>query len=327
MKHLLLIILSIIAFSCETDVDVIDYSGSVPIVYCVLNQDDTVHRLRISRSYLSTNGTIAPASSDSLTIPGELNISIEAVDKDQVTDHFPFEPIPIQKDSGFFPHSVNGIFQGIFAIKENTMYRLILEIKEWDYVAYSSFVTLGDFQLVDPSFPEVRDIHMLEDHNPIIHWTKCQNAAVYQVGIRVHYQEMKAEQIESKSRLFLFTTTFYRDDPGSFYSYSINSNQFYKRMSESIQVDPACLRKLTSIDVCVIAGSESVGVYMTTQEQQDPFQVYDYTNMINGQGIFGSCKTVETKGFILDDQSLDSLAYGNMTKSLNFFDSNGYRKN
>lgn len=326
MKTFLLLCLLILACSCSSDIDVFDDSGSVPIVYCVLNQDDTVHYLRISRSYLSTNGTIPPASSDSLTIPGELSISVEVIDNNEVAGHFPFEPIPIQKDTGFFPHSVNGIFQGIFAIKGNTLYRLILEIKEWDYVAYSSFVTLGDFQLVDPAFPKVRDIHMLEDHNPIIHWTKSQNAAVYQVGLRVHYQEMKAEQIENKSLLFLFTTTFYRDDPGSFYSYSINSNQFYKKMSESIQVDPACLRKFTGLDVCVIAGSESVGVYMTTQEQQDPFQVYDYTNMINGQGIFGSSKTVETKGFKLDDQSLDSLAYGNMTQSLNFFDSNGYRK-
>jgi len=312
--------------SCETGIDVIDDSGAVPIVYCILNQDDSVQHLRISRSYLSTNGLIPPGSSDSLTIPGEVNLSIEVVENKQVTDHYLFEPISIQKDSGFFPSDVNGIYQGIFSIKENTLYRLIVEIQEWDYVSYSSFVTVGDFQLVDPSYPEVRDIHMLEDHNPVIHWTRSLNAAVYQVGIRVHYQEMIAEQIDSKSLLFLFTTTFYRDDPGSFYSYSINSNQFYKRMAESIRIDPAYLRKITGIDICVIAGSESVGVYMTTQESQDPFQVFDYTNMINGLGIFGSCKTIEARGFKLDDQSLDSLAYGKMTKSLNFLDSNGFRK-
>jgi len=326
MKTYLLIILSIFVFSCETGIDVTDDSGSVPIVYCILNQDDSVQRLRISRSYLSTNGLIPPGSSDSLTIPGEVNLSIEVVENKQVTDHYLFEPISIQKDSGFFPSEVNGIYQGIFGIKENTTYRLILEIKEWDYVSYSSFVTVGDFQLVDPAFPKVRDIHMLNDHNPVIHWTRSLNAAVYQVGIRVHFQEMIAEQIDSISLLFLFTTTFNRDDPGSFYSYSINSNQFYKRMAESIQSDPAYLRKLTGIDVCVIAGSESVGVYMTTQESQDPFQVLDYTNFINGLGIFGSCKTVEARGFKLDDQSMDSLAYGNMTKSLNFLDSDGYRK-
>ncbi len=326
MKRLPLIILSIIVCSCETDIDVIDDSGAVPIVYFVMNQNDTAHHLRINRSYLSSNGTIPPASSDSLIIPGKLNISVEVVDNNQVTGHFPFDPVLMQKDSGFFPNSVNGIFRGIFPIKENTTYRLIVEIKEWDYLSYASIKTLGDFQVIDPTYPEVRDIHMLEDHNPVIHWTRSLNAAVYQVGIRVHYQEMIAEHIESKSLLLLFTTTFYRDDPGSFYSYSINSNQFYKRMSESIQAEPAYLRKLTGIDVCVIAGSESVGVYMTTQASQDPFQVFDYTNLINGMGIFGSCKTVECRGFKLDDQSLDSLAYGNMTKSLNFLDSDGFRK-
>ncbi|MFH0760096.1 MAG: hypothetical protein V2A67_01165 [Bacteroidota bacterium] len=326
MKQYPLIILLLFAFSCETGIDVTDDSWPVPIVYCILNQADSIQRLRISRSYLSQNGLIPPASSDSLTIPGKVNAIIEVVENSRITGEFILEPHKIQKDSGFFPNDVNWIYQGVFKIKDNTTYRLTIDIGEWNYVSCSSIVTLDDFDLVDPVYPEVRDIHMLEDHSPVIHWTKSLNAAVYQVGFRVHYKEMEGDRTENKSFAIPFNMIFYRDDPGGFYSYSVNSNQFYKRLSESIPADSALLRIFISTDVFVIAGNESLGVYLTTLASPDPFQVFDYTNLINGHGIFGSCKTREIKGFKLDDQSLDTLAYGRYTRSLNFLDSDGHRK-
>ncbi len=326
MKHKLIFILALLAWSCESDIDVVDTSGSVPIVYCVLNQDDTIQSLKLSRSYLSTNATIPPLSADSLIIPGEVNITIEIVENSKVISVNRLEACSIQKDSGFFPNERNGVYQAFFKIRENTTYRLIIEIKALDYLAYSSFQSLGDFTLVDPAYPEARSIHILDDHNPVIHWTRSNNAAIYQVGFRVNYKEFLDDQSSDKSTIILFTTVFNRTDPGAFYTYTVNSNQFYNRLAAAIPQDDKVLRQFESIDALVIAGSESLGFYLNSQQMQDPFQFYEYKNLINGQGVFGACKTRETKGFKIDDQSIDSLAYGTYTKHLNFLDSDGHRK-
>ncbi|MFA5816316.1 MAG: hypothetical protein WC865_11915 [Bacteroidales bacterium] len=327
MRYLVFIVLMGLTWSCETEIDVVDESGSVPVVYCILNQDDTIHSLRLSRSYLTKNAQNPPVSIDSLVVKGKVNITIETVENSQVLSENRLLPYPISKDSGFFPSDLQWIYQANFKMKVNTLYRLIIEIKDWDYVAYSSIQSLGDFDLVDPGYPEARKIHLLDDHNPLIHWTRSQNAAVYQVGFRVHFKEIRGDQSQDKSIIILLTTAFYRNDPGAFYTYSINSNFFYKRLAESIPVDNTLLRQFINTDVFVIAGSESIGFYLNAQEKQDPFQFFDYKNLINGQGVFGSCKTKETKGFKIDDQSLDSLAYGSYTKQLNFLDSDGHRKN
>ncbi|HBB90276.1 MAG TPA: hypothetical protein DC042_00725 [Bacteroidales bacterium] len=326
MRYAAIILLLLLAVSCESEIDVVDESGSVPVIYCILNQDDTVQSLRLTRSYLTNNARIPPPSSDSLNIPGKVCISIEEVKNEQVTQSYLLLPRIVQKDSGFFPNTIHWVYQGSFKVVESNTYRLIIDIKDWDFAGYSSFVSLGDFQLVDPAYPEARKIHMLDDHNPLIHWTKSQNAAVYQVGIRIHYQEISGDQLEEKSIVIPFTTAFYRDYPGGFYSYTINSNQFYKRLSELMPVNESLLRQFSGADVFVIAGSESLAFFLTSQERQDPFQLFDYKNIINGQGVFGSCKTKETKGFRLDAQSLDTLAYGFYTHSLNFLDSDGHRK-
>ena len=327
MKYLISFVLVVLIWSCETEIDVVDDSGSVPIVYCILNQDDTIQSVRLSRSYLSTNADYPPVSGDSLMVQGKVNITIETVENSMVVSEYRFEPYRVSKDSGFFPNDNQWIYRCNFRIKDNTFYRLIIEIKDRDYLAYSSFHSPGEFSLIDPAYPEARRIHLLDDHNPLIHWTKSQNAAVYQVGYRVHYREISTDAIEEKSTAVLFTTAFWRNDPGAFYSYTVNSNQFYKRLAGSIPAGNRVLREFISTDVFVIAGSESVGFYLNAQDNQDPFQFLDYKNIINGQGVFGSCKTVETKGFKLDDQSLDTLAYGSYTNQLNFLDSNGHRKN
>ena len=327
MRNFILLLFAAFACSCETEIDVVDESGSVPVIYCILNQDDTVQSLRLSRSYLSGDALTPPVSSDSLMISGKVSITIETVENSMVVAESRFLPYPVGKDSGFFPNTLHWIYRNQFKVKENTAYRLIIEIKDWDYLTYSSFLSLGDFDLVDPAYPEARKLHLVDDHNPLIHWTRSQNAAVYQAGFRIHFQEIGGGHIEEKSMVILFTTAFYRNDPGAFYSYTVNSNQFYKRLAESITGDQNLLRQFQSLDVFVIAGSESVGFYLNAQERQDPFQFFDYNNLINGQGVFGSVKTKETKGFRIDDQSMDSLAYGRFTNQLNFLDSDGHRKN
>jgi hypothetical protein len=326
MRVFFILIGILLLAGCQTEIEVVDDTGSVPIVYCVLNQDDTVQQLRLARSYLSYNATNPPLSADSLLVGGKVNITIEEVGNSLVTAVNPMLPFLAPKDSGFFPGTANRIYRGSFQVKDNTLYRLIVEIKGMDYLAYSSFMSLGDFELVDPAYPLVRKIHLVDDHNPLIHWTRCPNAAVYQVGYRVHYTEFREDVAEDKTVVILFATAFYRNDPGAFYSFTVNSNQFYKRMAETLKADSGLLRKIATIDTFVIAGSESLGFYLSSYVQQDPFFTVDFRNVLNGQGIFGSCRTREAPGFMLDDQSIDSLAYGFYTAKLNFLDSNGHRK-
>jgi hypothetical protein len=326
MKSLLAIILVMACISCETDIKLLDDTGYRQVVYCLLNQNDTTQKIRLSRTYLSSNGQTSPLSEDSLIINDNLRVTVEAYTDLNLIGTYSFHSVDMTKDSGFFPSGNQYYFESFFPILNQATYRLIVEIKDRDYIAFSSIAALGDFSLIDPAYPAGRAIHILDDHNLIFHWTKCNNAAVYQVGFRLNFREINGDSIQEKSVPILFTTVFVRDDPGLFYSYSVNSTQYYKKLAELIPVNNQVLREFISIDSFVIAGSESLGIYLNALNNQDPFHIYDYKNILNGTGLFGSIRTRKTDGFQLDRQSLDTLAYGRFTNQLNFLDSDGHRK-
>jgi hypothetical protein len=80
------------------------------------------------------------------------------------------------------------------------------------------------------------------------------------------------------------------------------------------------------VDAVIISGGEELGYYMQLQEGGQTFSIIDYSNIKNGFGIFSSQVVRKINGFRLTEQSIDTLAYGVVTKKLNFVDRTGSRR-
>ncbi len=312
--------------SCETELDVIAPADPTPVVYCVLNQDSTFQYLRLSKSYIVEDGTVPPGNSDSILFPGSTRIAVEEIIGGEVTKRAFFSPVNVVKDSGFFPRTEHWVYRAEFKVRPETDYRLIIYLDKLDKIVYSSCYSVGDFEIVNPLYPEVRYIHMLPDHNLSFYWTKSLNAAIYQLGFMMHYLEISPETTVEKEILIPLKSIFYLETRDNLFSYPINSTNFYSYLAETLPADPTILRKCLDIDAVVLSGGEELGYYMRIQEAGQTFSLIDYTDIVNGIGIFSSEVTRKIKGFNLTEQSIDSLAYGQVTNKLNFVDRTGTRK-
>jgi hypothetical protein len=327
MKSALLPIIAglFILFGCETDINVIEPSKPVPVVYCILNQDSDVQYLSLTRSYITEDATIPPQEQDSILFARATKIAVEEIIGGEVSRRLFFSPYEVKKDSGFFPSTERWAYRAEFKVKPETDYRLIIYIDAFEKIAYSTCFTVGDFNITNPVYPEVRYIHMLPDHNLSFYWTKSRNAAIYQLGFVMHYLEMGDETLE-KEILIPLKSIFYLSTTNNLFTYPVNSTNFYTYLAQSLTVDPGLLRKCESIDAVIISGGEELGYYMRTQESGQAFSLMDYSNIQNGIGIFSSKVVRRINGFKLTEQSIDSLAYGQFTRDLNFVDRSGTRK-
>jgi len=322
---LIFLITSMLVSSCETDLNIVNPAPPTPVVFCILDQDSPVQYLRLSRSYISGNGTIPPDETDSLLFARDTKVVIEEMVNGKVTNQAFFLPVDMGKDSGFFPSEVNWNYRAEFTVKPGTDYRLIVYIDDFDKIVYSTCYTVGKFDILNPLYPEVRYIHMLPDHNLSFYWTKSSNAAIYQIAFQMHYLEMGEDETIEKKILIPLKSIFYLETTENKFSYPVNSTSFYNYLARELPVDPMVLRKFLSIDAIIISGGEELGYYMQIQESGQAFTLMDYSNITNGIGIFSSKVLRKIDGFSLTDQSIDTLAYGHATKDLNFVDRTGTR--
>ena len=324
-RYSILLFVLILA-SCDADLDVFREGDPTPVVYCVLDQDKSVQSLRLTRSYNSFRASVPPDSPDSIKFSEAIDIALEQVDGNNTEKRAFFVPVSIEKDSGFFPVAENWIYQTDMVILPDKTYKLILYLNETDKIIYSTCTTVTPFTIVNPAYPEVRDLHLQVDHNPQFYWTNSKNAGIYQMGFILHYDEFTAETTESKSVLIDLNTRFVPDPSEHFISQSINSTQFYMKLNELLDHKPEVIRRFTGLDAMIICGGEELAYLIRLQQAGQTFSLMEFTNIYNGIGIFSSRLIRKTEGFRLTAQTIDSIAYGRYTYDLNFLDRNGVRE-
>jgi hypothetical protein len=328
MTRYLLTIATLMAalWSCETDLEVMTPSAPTPVVYCILDQDSTMQYLRLSKSYVVKDASVPIGEPDSILFSRATKVAVEEVVGGEVTRRAYFEPVNVVKDSGFFPYRESWVYRAEFPVRPETDYRLVVYIDEFDHIVYSSTYTVGDFRIVNPLYPEVRYIHMLPDHNLSFYWTKSANAAIYQLGFIMHYEEINEDQVEEKEITIPLKSIFYLNTLDNLIFYPINSSNFYGYLAGHLPVSPTALRRFKSIDAIIISGGEELGYYMRIQETGQDFGLMEFSNISNGIGVFSSRVIRRVNDFHLTDQSIDTLAYGKMTNDLNFVDRTGTRR-
>lgn len=326
MKYGFLIALVAILFACDSDIDLIFEGDPIPVVYCLLDPGEDLQTIRLSKSYLSDQVQSHADSPDLIYYQTKVSLAVERMENNKVVDHTEFLPVTIEKDSGNFPGTEHVVYQATMSVAYSTTYRLVIFIEEINRLVYAYTTTQGKFSVVDPAYPEVRSIHLVTDHNPVFHWTQADNASIYQLCFQLNYYESDSLSTRLKSAVIPLKTLIKRESPGRFYVFDINSNQFYIALGALLDPDEHVLRSFESLDAFVIAGGEELAVHYETEEEGDPFRIIDYTNLQNGLGFFSSIGYAYSRGFKITGQTVDSLAYGQYTKQLNFLDRDGNRK-
>jgi hypothetical protein len=165
-------------------------------------------------------------------------------------------------------------------------------------------------------------ISMLSEKPVSMSWRR-DTSFYYEFKITVHYENYysnnTSEERSFDHKMVLGQLAQWQiDSLGPIHEYTLYGHKFYEIMKGKVDKDSVEYRKFRSIDFSLQNADPIFVDYVESRQFQTDYNSRMATNIVNGLGIFTAINHVDYIGYWLNQQSLDSLALGSITKNLKF---------
>ncbi len=294
--------------SCEVEFSPNAKWKNVPVVYCVIDQDDDTTWARVQRCYLSEDNIYSYGqNTDSINYPqGSIEVSLLAYENGALKDSIHFSDTVRDRQPGDFANIAQPLY---YAVTRPGGTRRLRD--SWQYVL--NVRNAADGKLLSTTSP-ISLIHQSNptlitkpsvtvtvnndttggfgfyDVNPttnrrnacLIKWNLLDNARLYQPFVRFYYQ---VDGITKHVDLLCPIST------SSEVRYS--RDLFLEDLRKKLASDTCRKRYIPRVDIYLTCCSEELKVYMSTANQNGTLdQNHDvYNNIQGGIGVFASRRT------------------------------------
>jgi hypothetical protein len=190
----------------------------------------------------------------------------------------------------------------------------------------NNLVTFAETDLVNnfssPTLSTVTAINLANSEPYRIKCVSSKNAALQGLEARFRYLERvnNTPNFVEKSVIYsLGTFTPSTTNGGELFEFLMSGDAFYQYLASQIPNDPNVTRPANAVKIDFIAKIGDLGFYTYYVVNQPGNSVYnqpEYTNILNGRGIF-ACRLDSTKtNYQLNSPSTDSLNFGRFTGDL-----------
>ncbi|MDQ3192582.1 MAG: hypothetical protein M3Q58_13395 [Bacteroidota bacterium] len=303
-----LIILSLIAFfsSCSSDLDVNAPYKEIPVVYGLLNQNDSVHYVKITKAFLGKADAYDMAMvRDSSEYRDILDVKINEIINGNVSRTFNLERTLIKnKRPGVFyspDHYVYAFTTPTQALNASAKYKLIAKNKELDTEVSSITDLVNSFTISRPSTSDLATISYSANNNLTdltIAWVSAINARRYNIFVVFKYFDVDKSSGDPSTYDTIPRTIDWSYDfkskssrGGEEMAFKMTGTEFFSKVAEKVpNATPNTERLAHTIDFNFSVAGEELNTYMEVNEpitgvvQEKP----EYTNIENGIGIFSS---------------------------------------
>jgi hypothetical protein len=311
--------------SCENDLEVNAEYKEVIVVYGLLDVLQAKQYIKINKAYLSeTNGAIEDAKvADSLYLD-----SVEAMLVDGNGTQYPLSrENGIAKESGIFTNEVNFLYTTDVQLDPDRTYTL--KVKNPITKSEVSSVTkmVGIPFLTTPfrtnQFPWFVD----SAKNIIFKFGSGENAVIYDVRLRFWYEEMHVSDTSVKELKYrdwytIRNKTLTSDEGGVPVERSLKGQLLFDLLGATIEHDDSLRRRALNVDLEIFGGGIEISNYISISTPSIGIvqKQTDYTNIINGVGLFSSRNKYGVYGVPLHDATKFNLRRNSQTRPLNFID-------
>jgi hypothetical protein len=318
-----LILVSLIS-ACSNDLVVVDQWKDIPVVWGLLNKSDTAHYIRVEKAFLdpTTSAYDIARIPDSLYYENAV-VTLKRVNTGQVftLDRVNGDLEGYPREDGTFAESPNYLYKikaNVINLVAGESYEFKLQRGNETTPVTAHTIIIPKPILTEPNPSPGTKISFKYNSNVKFSWREVPDAGIYDLKLVFHYSEKLDSVILPTPKSFEWNV-----ERNISYTEVIKSGiEFYNAVKSNIQVDVHKTRTFDGIDIIVWAGGKELADFIKithantgiTSTQDIP----KYTNLSEGVGIFSSRNNALYTGFILTDQSLDSLKNGVITKSLNF---------
>lgn len=320
---LLVIASMVILNSCSDELEVVADSGYSPVVYCILNPADSVHYLRIGKSYLAFGDAREnPPDSDSLIYQENFYAYlVENLNGEETGDIHYFVPSEVNfRDSGFFNSENLELMKVNYRLTPGSEYSLYIYSPELPDLIVGSTRVIHPAEILDPVYYPGREITILPDQGYAMRWTNKTKYAVYQPILRIHYREGDKE-FQTHKFLDLQLPGVSSVSEATVITDFINGENFYKYILAQLDMPAQGVqRKIIGFDLEICAGGEELNLFVLQEEELGiPIgSAGAYSNLDGAVGIFAARVYSGSYNNRFSDITINYLASSDQTSHLGF---------
>lgn len=318
--------------ACNNEVDLTGDYEDTPIVYCLLNPDDSAHYIRIQKAFL-VNGNVLETAQipDSLKYdPADLDVEIQPLDANSGNPigspiTFQYQPGMVQ-DTGTFATNGAMIYSSTASLTDLRRYRLQITNTKLNKVITSEtglvYSTSTNFFL-NPNAGTII-FNPTSGNGYTIRWRPAINGFVYQPEIVFRWTEVDLTTGTQTPDSIVWTLTsksLTSDQAPTEMDFNLAQNSFYRFLGENLEPKPTNIKRVIgTLSFKIYVGTEELNTYIEVNQpsigliQEKPV----YTNINNGLGLFAGRRTFVKPNMPLAEASKDTLINSSFTENLNF---------
>jgi hypothetical protein len=305
MKRILYLLPLVAMFaSCEVEFTPNAEWKNIPVVYCLLDQDDDTTWARVERCYLTEGNLYSYGNvSDSINYPqGSITVSLLAYENGTLKDSMAFEYTERDRDSGHFAYQRQPLYYFPTKGRLKEDYSYVLSVRDaatQDIIASTEAISLikkTDETLITKPDVKVYNGDTLQSggfrfNSPAsgdayceIQWNALENARLYQPFVRFYYTADGRTQYVD---VMCPRTT----SKNNYVRYS--RNQFLSDLKLLLEVDTSYKYFHRRVDLYLTSCTEDLSTYMSTVNQATSVTQANeaYNNIQGGVGIFAARRT------------------------------------
>ena len=295
----------LLSVSCSNELEVNADWKDITVVYGILDQNDSVHYLKITKAFLGPGDALSFAKiADSSNYPVKLDVRLEGWEKNSEYDSslkqtILFDTITINnKEEGdsifYYPSQLVYRSVGHEELKSSYIYKLFINDSRTGKEVTSQTVLVQKIGTITKPQPAPARASFIPGNKLQAEWTSAQGGKRYQLVARFHYLEFKKSKSDTLHKYVdwiifndLKTET---TEGGNQMNFSYSADVFYVVLGNKIPVDPTVTRTADRMEYIFTVAADDLNTYMEVTEpsysivQEKP----PFTNIINGIGIFSS---------------------------------------
>ncbi len=320
--------LAVVLPGCVDQLDVNTTGESLPVVYALINPDDTMHYVNLTRSFSGKESASVMARDASLLYFDNAEVYIEVVsDLGWPVKYASFIPmIGPGKKPGIFIESPNLLYclNGSLRnyVSDGYTVRLIVNIPGIQVFCSASQIYYTPPEILLPAPSHHTRMNLYHGEPIQIKWEDKYGYTSYEVSIRFNYLEFCEQGSEAVSARVSFNhdgKIMEANQETSTLIQILNGDSFLSLLAQALPNKVGVIyRKFDSFDIIVASASESFRDYMESFEITSDRLGLPVSNIAGGIGLFSLISRSENAGYLLDQLSLDSLSEGRFTRHLNF---------
>lgn len=329
LKKIIVLLITILFFSaCETEVDLVGSDEEKIIVYGIFNIKDSIHYLKINKTFNGHGDAYQMAKIEDSTIIKNIEVVVNNINFDTTTI--------FTKKPGSFSYPKQILYRNYTTLNLNSATTLNIVIREKNknkvITAKTDLVdTLKPDEFYGP-WPNYNNwIYMKWEEPPqAIVWKKPNNAYFIEIRFLINYIEKDENNNITEHTLpwtigrTISTSNSTRQQPLMKYI----SKEMYLTMNKNIPVKPNIKRYFGTknnpnkhFTVQLLAGNKALYDYikinsMPTSDYTNQ-ELYQFTNINGGLGMIGSI-SISEKHHLFSPATADSIITNQHTNKLNF---------